>query len=66
MLGLSPQELLLIGAVVVLLFGAKKLPEFLSSLGKGIKEFKKSMREEEPEEQGKPQEQGKSQESKLE
>jgi sec-independent protein translocase protein TatA len=32
----------LILAVVVLLFGAKKLPELAKGLGQGIKEFKKS------------------------
>lgn len=56
MFGLSPQELLIIAVIVVLLFGAKKVPEFFASLGKGIKEFKKSMREEEPEEQKETQE----------
>ena len=38
-------ELLLIGFVCVLFFGAKKLPELGRSLGVTIKEFKKSMRE---------------------
>ncbi|MGQ9462482.1 MAG: Sec-independent protein translocase subunit TatA/TatB [Candidatus Fervidibacter sp.] len=56
MFGLSPQELIVIAVIVVLLFGAKKVPEFFSSLGKGLKEFKKAMREEEPEERKKPQE----------
>jgi len=50
MFGLSPQELLVIAVIVVLLFGAKKVPEFFASLGKGIKEFKKAMHEEETEE----------------
>ena len=35
-------EIVLILAVVVLLFGAKKLPELAKGLGQGIKEFKKS------------------------
>ena len=35
-------ELLIILFVIVLLFGAKKLPELASGLGKGIKEFKKA------------------------
>ncbi len=55
MFGLSPQELLLIALIVLLLFGAKKVPEFLSSLGKGIKEFKRAMQEEEPQEKEAPQ-----------
>ncbi|MFZ8827495.1 MAG: twin-arginine translocase TatA/TatE family subunit [Armatimonadota bacterium] len=40
---LGPTELLIIGLLVVLLFGAKKVPEFFASLGKGIKEFKRAM-----------------------
>jgi len=43
----NPGELVLIGCVVVLLFGAKKIPEFASGLGKGIKEFKKAINEDE-------------------
>lgn len=38
-------EILLILAVALLLFGAKRLPEIGRSLGKGIKEFKKSITE---------------------
>ena len=39
------QELLVILAIVIILFGAKKIPELASGLGKGIKEFKKATRE---------------------
>ena len=38
-------ELLLIGAVILLLFGAKKVPEMARALGKSQKEFKKGMAE---------------------
>ena len=38
-------EIMLILVVVLLVFGAKRLPEIGSSMGKGIREFKKSMRE---------------------
>ena len=38
-------EIVLIFLVVLLLFGAKRLPEIGSSLGKGIREFKGSLRE---------------------
>jgi sec-independent protein translocase protein TatA len=38
-------EWLLILLLVLLLFGAKRLPEVAQNLGKGIREFKKSMRE---------------------
>lgn len=43
--GLGMWEMLLIFVVVLLLFGAKRLPEIGSSLGKGIREFKSSIRE---------------------
>jgi len=36
----SGQELLVILAIVVLLFGAKKIPELAKGIGKGIKNFK--------------------------
>ena len=38
-------EIVLILAVVLILFGAKKLPELAKGLGKGINEFKKASRE---------------------
>lgn len=47
-------ELLIIAAVVMLLFGAKKLPEFARSLGKAKGEFKKGLDEEEAAEDPKP------------
>ncbi len=43
--GLGMWEIILIFLVVLLLFGAKRLPEIGSSLGKGIREFKGSLRE---------------------
>jgi len=43
--GLGMGELIVIFMVVLLLFGAKRLPEIGSSLGKGIREFKGSIRE---------------------
>ena len=39
-------ELLIILAIVVLLFGAKKIPELAKGFGKGIKNFKEEMKEE--------------------
>jgi sec-independent protein translocase protein TatA len=36
-------EIMLITVVVLLLFGAKRLPEVGSSIGKGIREFKRSL-----------------------
>lgn len=39
-MGFGGPELILIGVVVLLLFGGKKLPELMRGLGKGINEFK--------------------------
>lgn len=39
---LGVPELALIGGIIVLLFGAKKIPEVASEIGKGIKEFRKA------------------------
>jgi len=44
----SGMELMLIFGIVVLLFGAKKIPDLAKGIGKGIKDFKKEMKEEEP------------------
>jgi sec-independent protein translocase protein TatA len=41
----SPSELLIILGIVLLLFGAKKLPELARSMGKASKEFKKGAKE---------------------
>lgn len=38
-------EIILILAIVILLFGAKKLPELARGMGQGIKEFKKASKE---------------------
>jgi sec-independent protein translocase protein TatA len=42
MFGLRMPELLIIGFVVVLLFGASKLPQLGQGLGEGIRSFKKA------------------------
>lgn len=42
---LGGQEIFVIGALVLLLFGAKKLPEFARGLGKSMGEFKKARNE---------------------
>ena len=49
MFGIGGQELLLILVIVLLLFGAKELPELARGMGKGIKEFKKAQNEDEDE-----------------
>ena len=42
-------ELFAIIAVVVMLFGGKKIPEMMKGIGKGIKDFKGAIKEDEPE-----------------
>lgn len=39
-------ELLIILFIIVLIFGASRLPQVFGGVGKGIKEFKSAMREE--------------------
>jgi len=43
----SMPELLIILAIVVLLFGAKKIPDLAKGMGKGIKDFKKAIKDDE-------------------
>jgi sec-independent protein translocase protein TatA len=43
---LGPTEIILILAVVLLLFGGKKIPELMSGIGKGVKSFKDGMKDE--------------------
>lgn len=45
MLGLRPTELIIIVFVVLLLFGAKKLPDLARSVGESLNVFKKSVRD---------------------
>jgi sec-independent protein translocase protein TatA len=42
-LGLGPFELVLIFFVMLLLFGAKRLPELANGMGKGIRDFKRAL-----------------------
>ncbi len=44
-MGLGMQEMLLIGLVILVFFGAKKIPEFMKGLGKGVREFKDGIKE---------------------
>lgn len=43
--GIGMQEILVIGLVVLIFFGAKKIPEFMKGLGKGVREFKDGVKE---------------------
>lgn len=45
MFGLGVPELIIILLIIVVIFGAKKLPEIGSGLGRGITNFKKAMKE---------------------
>ncbi|HEX9761005.1 MAG TPA: twin-arginine translocase TatA/TatE family subunit [Candidatus Acidoferrales bacterium] len=45
---LGPTELLLILAIVLVLFGGRKIPEIARGLGEGIKNFRDSMRDQKP------------------
>jgi sec-independent protein translocase protein TatA len=51
---IGPWEILILLVVVLLVFGPKRLPEFGKSLGRGMREFKSSLRDitddDEPEE----------------
>ena len=46
---LGTWEIVTIVAIVLLLFGGKKIPELMQGLGKGVKSFKKGMNEVEEE-----------------
>ncbi len=42
---LGAGEIILIVIAILILFGAKKIPEFAKGIGKGMKEFKKAVKE---------------------
>lgn len=46
---IGPWQVVLIVAIVLLLFGGKKIPELMKGLGKGMKEFKNATKEDEEE-----------------
>jgi sec-independent protein translocase protein TatA len=43
MLGLGPMELAIILVIVLVIFGAKRVPEIGASFGKGIRDFKRAL-----------------------
>ncbi|MEW5737197.1 MAG: twin-arginine translocase TatA/TatE family subunit [Thermodesulfobacteriota bacterium] len=50
MFGLGTTELIIILVIVLVVFGAKRLPEIGAGLGKGIQNFKKSVKDSDPKE----------------
>ncbi len=57
LLFIGTTEIIVIGAIALLLFGGKKLPELMRGLGKGVKEFKDGIKDvkEEINPEGQPQ-----------
>jgi len=43
--GVGVQEILVIGVFILVFFGAKKIPDFMKGMGKGVREFKSGMKE---------------------
>lgn len=50
----GPTEIIVILLLILILFGSKRIPEIAQSLGKGIREFKRSMKEIETEVEAPP------------
>lgn len=46
---IGPMQVVLILAIVILLFGGKKIPELMKGIGQGMKEFKKASQTDEAE-----------------
>ncbi len=46
MFNLGPTELIVLLLIILLLFGARKVPELASSLGRSVSQFRKGMKEE--------------------
>ena len=44
-MGLGVKEILVIAVIILVLFGGKKIPELMKGIGSGIKEFKKSVKD---------------------
>ncbi|HET9572045.1 MAG TPA: twin-arginine translocase TatA/TatE family subunit [Bacteroidales bacterium] len=45
LLNFGAPEIIIIGLIIVLLFGGKKIPELMKGLGKGVKNFKDGMKD---------------------
>ena len=47
--GIGTTEIIIIAVIILLLFGGKKIPEFVRGIGDAVKEFKKASRDDEEE-----------------
>jgi sec-independent protein translocase protein TatA len=54
MFGIGWQEILLIVLIILLLFGAKRIPEVMRSIGKGVRELKRGMKDIDSDDEPKP------------
>lgn len=54
MFNLGTQELLIIGAIVMVLFGGSKIPELMKGIGSGVREFKNAVDSPEKTEEPRP------------
>ena len=45
---IGPWQIVLIVAIVILMFGGKKIPELMKGIGKGVREFKDGLNPEDP------------------
>ncbi|PWA06946.1 twin-arginine translocase TatA/TatE family subunit [Flavobacterium psychrotolerans] len=45
---LSPGHIIIVLAIILLLFGGKKIPELMKGLGSGVKEFKNASKDDQP------------------
>lgn len=52
-LRIGTPELIIIAVIILLLFGARRIPDLMRSFGKGIREFKDASRNESPEKDNK-------------
>ena len=59
MFGLGPRELIILAVVLVLLFGAKKIPELARSIGEAGRELRKGFSDEDDEKKDKTSKSGK-------
>jgi sec-independent protein translocase protein TatA len=44
----GPMQIILVLAIILLLFGGKKIPELMKGLGSGVKEFKNAAKDDQP------------------